>query len=296
MPKPIRIVTDSSAHFVDPKVVQRYKISVIPLEVQFAARTYREDIDLDAEGFFQRVNNTEYMPLLHAPSKDRFADLYNSLRQETDQILSLHLPRSMHPTWTNAKAAADTLLGRCAISVVDAETTSVGLGMLVEAAAKLTETTNSLPEVVRIVRKLVPRVYSIFFVETFRYLRRSGMVSESQAILGAMLGIKPFLTIEEGDLVTMEKVRTRSQAVDRLVEYVTEFGAIEQLIILQNAKYPTESTRALQERLITECGLKSFSTVMYKPSLGCFLGPDAMGIVIYEGESAINLEHDDETL
>src|SRR5262249_24451404 len=157
--------------------------------------------------------------------------------------------RTMLPVWQNAKTAADALLGRCEIVALDSQTTSVGLALLVEAAAKFALEMDSLDDVVRAVRKLIPRIYVIFCVETLDYLGRGGLLSESQAILGAMLGIKPFLSIEEGDLIAMEKVRTRGQIIDKFVEFVTEFASVDDLVILQNSLYPTDLTRQLQERL-----------------------------------------------
>jgi DegV family protein with EDD domain len=279
----IRIVTDSSAQFLDPTVVHRYNITVVPLDIRFGTQTYREGVDINADSFFRKLNGIEPLPELVAPSVDRFAEVYARLNRETDQILSIHLSRAMHPTWQNAKSATQTLLGRCEIAVLDSQTTSIGLGLLVEAAAHCAEQESSLDEVVRQVRKSISHVYSVFYVETMDFLRRGGLVSESQAILGKMLGIKPFLTIEEGELITMEKVRTRQAAVDKLVEFVTELSDVDNLIILQNTPHATEQTRLLQERLSQEFPQKtSYPLVVYNPSLATFIGPDGMGIVVFE--------------
>ncbi len=287
----VRIVTDSAAQFIDPTIVQRYHITVAPLEIQFGSQTFREGIDIDANEYFRRLAGNQTMPTLLAPSVERFTEIYTKLSRETDQILSIHLSRQMHSTWQNAKAATQSLLGRCDITVLDSETASVGQALLVEAAAKYAETTTSLDDVVRLVRRMIPRIYSIFYVETLHYLRRAGLVSESQAILGTMLGIKPFLTIEEGELITMEKVRTRAQALDKLVEFVTEFSGLDHVVILQNSAHPTDYTRQLQERLAVEYAAKPVPVIMYNPSLASFIGPDATGLVVFEGDS---LEPDDE--
>lgn len=286
MPGKVRIVTDSSAQFIDPSVIQRYGITVVPLEIQIGTQTYREGIDIDAEGFFRRVAQSSAMPELIAPSVEQFAEIYARLNRETDQVLSIHLSRSIHSTWENARAASQTLLGRCEIVPLDSQTTSVGLALLVEAAAKCAESNASLDEVVHTVRRMISRVYLIFYVETLDYLRRAGLVGESQAILGAMLGIKPFLTIEEGELITMEKVRTRPQAIDKLVEFVTEFAGVHDLIVLQNTANVTEQTRMLQDRLALEFSPKPFPVAVYNPSLATIIGPDAMGIVVVEDDSA----------
>jgi DegV family protein with EDD domain len=285
MPNKVRIVTDSSAQFIDPSIIQRYNITVVPLTIEMGDQKYREGSEIDAETFFRKVGEHPSKPILHAPSVDEFAEIYARLNRETDQILSLHISRLMHDTWQNAKGATQTLLGRCEIAVVDSQTASVGLAMLVEAAARMAEETRNLDDIVRAVRSMVERIYAIFYVESLAYLHKGGLVSESQAILGGMLGIKPFLTIEEGELITMEKVRTKPQAIDKLVEFVTEFAAVEQLVILQNSAHVTEQTRMLQERLAIEFSPRLYPVVTYKPSLGTYIGPDAMGIIVFESET-----------
>src|SRR5437870_387921 len=101
-------------------------------------------------------------------------------------------------TDSSAQSTDPAVVTRDNITIVLAsQTTSVGLAMLVEAAARFAEEYTSVDDVVRAVRKLIPRVYGVFYVETLDYLRRAGLITESQAILGTMLGIKPFLTIEE---------------------------------------------------------------------------------------------------
>jgi DegV family protein with EDD domain len=136
---------------------------------------------------------------------------------------------------------------------------------------------------VREARGMIGRVYSVFFVETLDYLRHNGLLSEAQSILGAMLNIKPFLTIEEGELIPMEKVRTQTQAIDKLVEFATEFAVIERLVIVQSTPYPTDQTRQLQDRLAAEFPNRTFPVMMYGPSLAAMIGPDGLGIVVYEG-------------
>jgi fatty acid-binding protein DegV len=98
-----------------------------------------------------------------------------------------------------------------------------------------------------------------------------------------MLGIKPFLSIEEGEIIPIEKVRSRDKAVDKLIEFASEFTNIDRGVILQSGKTPTDDTRLLLEQLeMTYPGLK-FPVMRYGPTLACQLGPDSLGIFIYEG-------------
>jgi DegV family protein with EDD domain len=279
----VRIVTDSSAHFPNPEIVEHFDIKVVPLTVQLGTQTFREGIDIDTDAFFRLASHGNPSASLAAPPVDVFADLYKRLNLETDQILSLHMSRQMSRTWDNARAASKTLLGRCEIVALDSMTTSVGLALLVEIAAQSAESGMDLEEIVRTIRALLPHVYSVFYVDTLDCLRHNGLISEAQSILGTMLDIKPFLTIEDGELIPMEKVRTQTQAIDKLVEFVAEFSVLERLVILQNTPYPTDRTHQLQDRLSIEFPSRHFPVVMYGPSLVTMIGPDGMGVVVQEG-------------
>ncbi len=278
----VRIVTDSSAQFLDPTVIDRYQIEVVPLTISLPTRSFREGIDLDSEAFLRSVASQRTPARLESPPAETFASLYTRLNHETDHIVSIHLSSGLGAVWENARQGARTLLGRCEIEVIDSLTTSAGLAMLVEAAGRVAAEGASFEDVVHRVRGMVSRVYSVFYVGSLDYLRHNNLISEAQAMLGSMLDIKPVLTIEEGALMPIEKVRTDAQAIDRLVEFVIEFSDIEQLIILQHTSYPTEQTRLLRERLAFEFPEREFPVALYRPSLGALIGPDAMGMMICE--------------
>lgn len=290
----IRIVVDSSADFAAPSVIDRYHMVMVPGRIHFGVESYLDRQEMDAERFFKRISREDIHPTITPPTVEQYMEIFTRLGRETDKIISLHTSRTLNNAWQNAKTASENLLGRCEIIVLDSMTTSAGLGMLAEIAAKAADKTNSLDDVVREVRGAITRVYSIFYVDTLDYIRHQSLLGEAQAILGTMLGIKPFLTIEDGHLVTMEKVRTRSQAVDKLVEFVLEFSSVEQLVILQNSPFTTEAVRMLMDRLSTETGRRDYPVILYGPTLGCSLGPDATGLVVMEREEPDEMPEDDE--
>jgi len=104
---------------------------------------------------------------------------------------------------------------------------------------------------------------------------------KAQALLGTMLNIKPLMILEEGSIIPLEKVRSRAGVVDKLFEFVAEFPHIEEIAILQVKK--TEEAYALIERIHTVSPDLSISIVPYSPSIACHIGPDAIGLYIYEG-------------
>jgi fatty acid-binding protein DegV len=110
-------------------------------------------------------------------------------------------------------------------------------------------------------------------------------MTSSHTILSALLGIKPFIGVEHGRLALIEKVRTRAQAIDRLVEFVVEFAEIEDVVILQHKTYMSEQTRMVQDRLAVEFPGQYFPYSLYGPSMASLIGADATGLVVLERET-----------
>jgi DegV family protein with EDD domain len=280
----VRIVTDSTAHFMDPDFPAKHNVTVVPLTIQFGQQRFVDGREIDTERFFQRVAAGGPIPTALAPTPRQFAEVYEEICGTQADILSIHVSGKLSRTLHNARAGADEVLGRCKIHMIDSLTASIGLGLLVEQAALAAERGATQEDIVRIVRGMVPRLYAVFFIETMEFLAKAERIGKAQAVLGAMLGIKPFLTLEDGDIVPMEKVRNRQQAIEKLVEFVAEFSNIEHLAILQSAAGHTDDTRLLLERLALEFPNRAWPVFPYGPTLATIVGPNAMGVVVFEGE------------
>jgi DegV family protein with EDD domain len=279
----VRVVTDSTA-YLDSEVVKKLGITVLPLQIHLGAETFMDGPDLDREMFFRQMARSSVPPRSVPPSVDVFVRTYQELSQTTDQVLSLHVSGGLSGACAVARQAADQLLGRCEIAVIDSQTVSVGLGILVKAAGEAAAEGQSLDQIERLIRSMIQRIYVVFFVETLDYLEREGRIRPAQALLGAMLNIKPFLTMDEGELIPMEKVRSRDKAVDKLYEFVAEFSDIEQIAILQSTPQHMEETKLLLERLdMTFPGLE-VPIAVYGPTLASHLGLGALGVIVLERE------------
>lgn len=288
----IRIVTDSTALFTNPTYIQQYGIEVVPVYVWFGNERFQLGLEIGPEEFLHRLQYGDVFPRLEAPTPDEFQAVYTRLNQQVNQIVSLHVSTHLAHVYQNALIASRRLLGRCDIAVIDSCTMSAGLGALVEKSAQLTLQTDDLEEIVREVRSAVAHVYSVFYVQNMDTICRHGLLSEAQNILGSMLGIMPFITMEEGELIIMEKALNNAQAIDKLVEFAGEFTAVERLIILHHSSTPTDNIRQLQDRLAVELGISNFPTQLYDGIVATYLGPDATGIVVLESSE----EEDDEFL
>jgi DegV family protein with EDD domain len=278
----VYVVTDSTAQ-LDPELAEELGVTVVPLEISFGSQKFLEGIDLTTEEFFRRVAHTPELPTAVAPSVEEFLEVYATLNRSTDQILSLHVSSKLNQTCANARHAADNFLGRCEIIVLDSLTISLGLSILVEAAARTAQEGAVLDEVVRLVRGMIPHIYAVFFTDALDYLERDQHLSKSQSILGTMLSIRPFLAVEEGEIIPMEKVRTREKAVDKLLEFVSEFARVEQIAVVQSPNRSAKDARLLLDRLQSSFPTYQFDTITYGPTLGTYIGPQSLGLIVYEG-------------
>jgi DegV family protein with EDD domain len=223
-------------------------------------------------------------PSIVGPTAEEFRRVYSRLTHHTDQIISLHSSATLSLVCREARRAADAFLGRCDIVVMNSETLSLGLGILVQVAAGLANASTPLGEIMRQIRGVIRRIYIVLITDTLDYLEYSQRISSAQAILGTMLGIKPFLALEEGEIIPLEKVRSRERAIDKLAEFASEFSTIQRVAILQSTSYPTEETKMLRERLALIAPDHDFPALLYGPMLASHIGPDGMGLVVYEGK------------
>jgi len=280
----VTIVTDS-ATTIEPLVAKQLDVTILPLIVRIDGQDYQDGADLDHEGLLLRMARDRIRPHIVGPTADDFRRVYTRLTRSTNQIISLHSSASLSPICQEAQKAADEFRGRCDIVVMNSETLSLGLDILIREATRLANASVTLNEILRQIRGLMRRIYIVLITDTLDYLEHSHLISPAQAILGTMLGIKPFLALEEGKIIPMEKVRSRDRALDKLAEFASEFSNIEQMAILQSTSYPTEETKMLLERLALITPDRQFPIMLYGPLLASHIGPDAMGLVVYEGTS-----------
>jgi DegV family protein with EDD domain len=280
----VRIVTDASVRFSTPEFGNKHKIVITPLTVSCGSAHVQDDPALDLGEVRPLLEGCSNTLLVECPSVDEFARVYEQLGAETHQVISIHTSSALTQSYQRALQASQQYRGRMDIQVIDSQSVSIGLGFLVEASAHAAERGDSLDSIVRMVRGMITRLYMVMFLDDLSFLERNQLVSRSQAILGNMLGIIPFLTMEDGQLIPMEKVRNRQRAVEKLIEFVCEFSGLEQLGIMQGQVRPSEDTLLIHERLHTLYPATQISRVCYGPTLSAFVGFDSLGAVVLEAQ------------
>jgi DegV family protein with EDD domain len=250
--------------------------------VHFGERTYLERVDITTSQFFQMLATSTSLPTTSQPSVSSFVDIYRKLSELTDSIISIHLSAKLSGTYASAVMAKEAIGGRCRIEVVDSQWASMGLGYLALAAAQGAQQGKNLDELCALVRRMIPRLRILFFVDTLEYLQKGGRIGKAQAFLGSLLNLKPVLTLTDGEIHPVERVRTRSKALEKLQDFVLSQPAVEQVAILHSTT--PDDVEAILRQIAHVFPREKTIVTQYGPIIGVHVGPGVMGAVLLLGE------------
>ena len=276
----VKVVTDSTCD-IPPQLMQDLGITAVPIYVVFGDKSYRDKLDIGDDEFYERLVHGPVHPTTSIPTPKDFADVYNKLAQETDEIISIPITSKESGTYNAALLAKELVTRKCRIEVVDSLSMSMALGLLVAEAGRQAKAGASLDKVTELVRRTIPKVHLIFLLDTLKYVVRGGRLSKPYGIIGSALRVKPLLTLKEGDLSMVGVARTKAKAVERLYEFAKGFPKVKELAVAYTTAH--DEARAFTDRLKAAFPGVPVSLMRVGSSLGTHAGPGGMGIAVREG-------------
>lgn len=226
----VHIVTDSTSD-ISPEVAQALGITVVPVYVRFGDDVYRDGVDISKDVFYEKLLTSFVHPSTSQPTPEDFARVYSDCSNEADSIVSIHVSAKVSGTYNSALQGKKMAKGKCQIEAVDSYVTSVGLALIVMAAARVARAGASLPEVFEETRRAISQVCMLGLVNTMKYLVLGGRLNKATAVVASILDIKPLLTFKNGEIVRAGLVHTYSQGMDRLYKFVESNPTIQDLAI-----------------------------------------------------------------
>lgn len=269
----VRIVTDSTADLTKEQQ-QAAGITVVPLNVHFGDRVFRDHVDLTADEFFRRLKTSAQLPRTSQPSVGVFEEAYRTLQQSGDEIVSVHLSSKVSGTYNSALMAAKAV-DEHAIEVVDSLSTSMALGFMALEGARLARAGRDRATIAERMRALVPKARVICVVDTLTYLERGGRIGKARALLGSLLNVKPILQLKDGEVVPIGRARGRPQALNKLVELLERDGHVSQLAIMHGAAQA--DAEQLRERVAASYPGLDILLTEIGAVLGTHTGPGVIG-------------------
>jgi DegV family protein with EDD domain len=280
----IRVVTDSTADI--PEELRREAgIEMVPLSVNFGNESLLDKVDISSAEFVRRLTTSKALPTTAQPPPGLFAETYARLADEgAEGIVSIHLSEKLSGTIGSARIAAEEVADRVKVEVVDSRSVSLGLGFPVLEAARAAAGGADLETIVATVTKMIPNMHIIFFPDTLEYLQKGGRIGRAAMVAGSILSLKPLMRLDEGVVVPHERTRTRSKAIDGLVNFARDFPHIRQMGALRLGESDMET---LLTRLNPIFPREKILVIETSPVIGVHLGPGALGVIIDAGEGAV---------
>lgn len=277
----VRVVTDSCSD-ITSKMAEQFGLTVIPLNVHFGDKVYRDNIDLNTEGFYQKLTRSKILPTTSIPSLALFTDTLNNLAKETRDILVITLSRKFSAVYDIASKSKEAFKSKCNIEVIDSQVGIGGQLILAVSAALMARAEATLEEIANWVTSAIPRTHVLMTFDTLEYLRRGGRIGKAQAFLGTLLKVNPILGIKEGEAFPITRVRSRALAVDFLVNFVENFKKIDALVI--EDAITTNELGKLAQRLEGLAPDGHFYRSKVSPVVGTHVGPHVLSVSVLEGE------------
>jgi DegV family protein with EDD domain len=210
------IVLDSTADYPDAR--ERFpNWRVVPLYVRFGADSYRDYVDIDPAEFYERLRTAEELPTTSQPTPEDFAAAYDELTG-LDRVVVLTVSAKLSGTFANAQQAAGQTGGR--VSVIDTATVSAAITMLGMAIQRRLEKGTTDEEVDELVDRFKRETGLVFTLDTLEFLARGGRIGRAAGWAGQLLNIKPILTLADGEVLPLKRVRGNRKAI---AEFATAF-------------------------------------------------------------------------
>lgn len=276
----VRIVTDSTAD-IPRHIADELGIMVIPLKISFGREIYRDGVDILSGEFIKKMERADEFPTTSQPSPGEIVAVYEKIISKGESVISIHLSGKLSGTVQSARTAK-TMTDSNDIYVIDSRTISMGLGLIVIAAAKAANEGKSVVEILEMVNEKIEKSFLIFLVDTLDYLEKGGRIGKASAFIGTFLKIKPILALNEGQIEPLERVRGKIKAIERIAQIVADetdsskkyncalvYGDDYSSAVMLK-EYTQKLVNSCEEPLITELG----------PVIMAHTGPGVAGIIL----------------
>jgi DegV family protein with EDD domain len=273
------IATDSTADLPE-KLVSQYKILVTPLNVHFGEETLKDGMDIWSDEFYHRLKNDPFSPSTSQPAPGEFIRVYREVARPGDTIISIHISARLSGTIDSARIAAELLAPDYQVITVDSRSTTMGLGLITLAAARLAQTGAGVAAILAAIEAYCQAITVNFTVTDLEYLHRNGRIGKAGCYLGSLLNIKPLLTLRDGMIMPLEKIRGNfSKVVERMMaDFEARLGKQPLITSVVSGNAP-ENAALLAQVAAARLNIIEAYPVVAGPIIGTHTGPSLVGMV-----------------
>ena len=277
----IQIITDSMTD-IPQELQQAYDIKTIPLSISFGDTSFLDGVELKADEFYRKIESASVLPHTAQVTPIQFQEAFEQALKEGKQVLCINASSRASGTHQSALIAKDTI-GSNDIQVVDTMGLCMGAGLTVIETARFVESGGSLDESAAFARDYATHIKHVFTVDTITYLQKGGRIAPSKAIVANILNIKPILTVKNGLVEPLDKVRGSKKVIDKMVE-LTKMSTSDmnnRTIAIAHAN-DHHRAEALKMRIIKDLQPKEIIMSKIGGTIGTHTGPGTLAIFFHE--------------
>jgi len=271
------VVTDSTA-YIPLDVREKLNIRMVPLSVVIGNETYREEVDIDATEFYNKIRNERALPKTSQPALGDFVSTFEELSKEYDAVISIHLSSGISGTLAGAEQAGG-MIDNLNVYTFDTEVSCMVQGFYAIRAAEMAQAGESAERILEELNSMKNKTRAYFMVDNLDHLHRGGRLNGIERVIGSMLQVKPILHFENKVIVPYEKVRTRKRAMKRIADMLQEDAdkskKVQATIIHANNH---DEAIAWRDELSATMPNVEFIISYFGPVIGTHLGEGSMGL------------------
>lgn len=217
----VKIITDSGSDMPKNMVKELNNVEVIPMKIRFGEEVYRDGIDMDSDTFFEKFKNSVEVPVSHLVPPDQFVKAIERAQKEYDEIVIITISSELSGTYASAVLATE-YMSDAKIKVIDSKAASFVTGLIVRDAALMAKKGMNADRIEAEVKKRIKNQCTYVFIETTEFLARRGRLTYSELKLRSIFRRNPILTLDDGKLIVVDKLRTKRQFLNWLGERISE--------------------------------------------------------------------------
>ena len=275
-----RIIVDSTADLL-PEIQQR--VHVVPLTVHFGDKEYVDGVTIDHKIFYEKLIETDVLPSTSQATPAAFAEQYEAAKQAGEAVVVITLSSNLSGTYQSATIAAEDYEN---VYIVDSGTTAIGGGILVELALQYLDAGMSAQQIAAKLEAEKEKIVVVALVDTLDYLKMGGRISKTVAFAGAVLNIKPVLSLLHGEIKMLGKARGSKQGNNLLVQEIEKAGGVDfgkpVLLGYTGLSDATLLKYIEDSRHIWESGTESVRYTTIGSVIGTHAGPGAVAVAFFK--------------
>jgi DegV family protein with EDD domain len=281
----VAVVADSIC-CLPPEIVEKYDIRVVPMEIIYEGKSYRDGIDITPNEVYKIMRKKENLPTTSTAAVGDFLNAYREASQKAESVLCITVTSLQSKTFEAASAAREVAkeeIPGAIIEVFDSRSVAAALGFIVREAARVASEGAGLAEAIEAARKMMGKVNFLAMLDTLYYLARLGRIARAAAWVGNMLDMKPVLEHNPavGETMPVARPRTKRRAVEKMLQIMSDRTKGATVHVMVQHADELEEAKKLAAEIESKFNCAEMYITEFAPVMGVHTGPGLLAIGFY---------------